>query len=189
MALVLGGSFSVGGLNKTIHESRLAAFLTDNVPSALDRLPEEFRDVLSYVTKEVQRPQATLANIGVIEASPTRVKLRVDVSLTNPNAFRGTVQRAEYRLLWDRGGQQLLLGETKEVELHRLKTKGTTEFSVTPLVLEQAQTPIVGEFGRQLLAGSSVPVTAQGRLTIAFRSETVEVALQGTKLAQRAKEG
>ena len=176
------GSFPFGGLGGSIGDSRLAPFLANNVPLVLDLLPEPYRDVLSYVPGDVDLPRASMEWITA-DASPTGAEVKLELSLDNPNPFGGTIQRAEYRVVWERGGQRVPLGEAGEERGERLRAGRKT---LVDLQLE-VEPAAARDLARQLALEGSARLTAEGRLTVAFRTETLDVSFVGTKSAQGSK--
>ena len=176
---IIAGSSPFGPFGDAIDDSDLATFLADKAPFLLNLLPEEYQDVLSYVVTEVEKPRASLEEITV-EASPSGVTIDLEVVLSNPNPFGGEVQRLDYLVSWDQDGEMAPLGGHAVEREERLRAQGETRLAF-PLMVEG---PLALELARRIEIEGRARLQLEGQVTIAFRTETVIVPLQGAKVTR-----
>lgn len=179
--IVAAGSTELQWATKAVQESELGSRLADNGGAVLSLLPDEYRDVLAWVS-DVEIPEVGVAGATVTDASPSSARLEGLIMVSNPNRFGGALY-VRYEVFWQDGATWRLagFGERTNVAIGAHREKEVS-LSLEARRDDGAESAALLD---ALIAGRLPPLRLQGVVSARFPSETVEVSFQDAVPLQR----
>ncbi|MBI4336666.1 MAG: CvpA family protein [Chloroflexi bacterium] len=135
--VILLAANPVGGLERPLDDSEVAAFVVTRVPLVLRLLPEDFREALAHFSP-VKEPKITVARLEVDQVTAQRAMVSARVQVENPNSFGGTLNHGEYTIWFYSQGQWAVLG-WGDVKEQRIRPNATTTVNLVALSRDPAK--------------------------------------------------
>jgi uncharacterized membrane protein required for colicin V production len=128
-AIGLIGSLPFDGPGKSLEQSKVAELLSNNTSIFLILLPEEYKDIISFIGADYKVPVVSLEN-SFSKFDENGMNFAGFLKINNPNRFGGNLQSLKYELYTKTKDADLILGSGLSKDIY-IKADSITSVEVS----------------------------------------------------------